>query len=88
MKTATRIFLAGALLAAAGAPLTAAAVNFSVNISVPGFSGMPVQPVYYPAPVYYAPAPRAYAHNRDWARHCRHYRHHRHASRHDDRRRG
>lgn len=87
MNTATKLFLAGALLAASGAPLTAAAVNVDVYIGLPGFSGVTAPPVYYPAPVYYTPAPRAYARHRDWEwRHRHDYRHHRHEYRHSDRR--
>lgn len=88
MKTATKLFLAGVVLAASSVPLTASAVNIDVNISVPGFSSVTAQPVYYPAPVYYTPAPQAYAHHRDWEwRHRHDYRHYRHDYRHDDRRR-
>ena len=63
MKTTTRLFLAGALLAASSAPLVAAAaVNVDVNIGVPGYySYVAPQPTYYyPPSVYYAPAPRVY----------------------------
>ena len=83
MKTTTKIFLAGALLAASSAPLVAAAaVNVDVNIGLPGYAYVAPQPVYYPAPVYYAHAPRAYIHHRDWDRHD-----FRHDYRHEDRRR-
>ena len=62
MKTTTKLFLAGALLAASSAPLVAAAaVNVDVNIGLPGYSPtVAPQPVYYyPPAVYYTPAPRA-----------------------------
>ena len=59
MKTTAKLFLAGALLAAASAPLVAnAAVNVDVNVGLPGFSAyVTPAPVYYP-PAYYAAAIR------------------------------
>ena len=68
MKTTTKVLLAGVLLAASSAPLVAdAAVNFDVNIGVPGYSYYAPVPVYYYPPAYYTPAPRYY-HHRDWDR--------------------
>lgn len=80
MKTTTKLFLAGALLAASSAPLVAAAaVNVDVSIGLLGFSTyvVPQPAYYYPPAVYYAPAPRyGYAHHRDWDRRWdRHERH-------------
>ncbi len=97
MRTATKLFFAGALLAASSASLVAAAaVNIDVNIGVPGYSTVVPQPVYYysppvyyyPPPVYYSPAPRAFIHHRDWDRRWdRHHRHKDRHHRHEDRRR-
>jgi hypothetical protein len=83
MKTTTKLFLAGALLAVSSAPLVAAAaVNVDVNIGVPGIGYAAPQAVYYPAPVYYSHASRPFVHHRDWDRHD-----YRHDYRHDDHRR-
>lgn len=78
MNKVRKILAAGALLAASGAPLgAAAAVNVDVIIGWPGYTTYVAPPpayyyppaVYYSPPaVYYAPAPRPIYRHEHWER--------------------
>ncbi len=79
MKKTTKLLFAGALIAAASAPLAAsAAVNVDVSIGFPGYSTyvVPAPSYYYPPAVVYS---RPYVVHRDYYRDRHHEweRHHR-----------